>query len=426
MPDFNFLKGNSKRDERTSAADSRQQPTGQQRPVAAHLPGEHSDATSNAPERVVRPAAPIAAAAGTGAAGTRTPGSVLDKYPQRDLSHLTGDPSATASTAHAATPVAGYGAEAAGSETTAGPGQTDFPETPQGESTTVAEGTVSNSSGKGPLITILGIVLLLVLIAFIWHVNPWPPLKDSISGFFSAKKETPASAVKQSADQADANDAVPAMRSWDYFIQVSSWRELGKADLDAERFRAQSFPVIVESEFLAGKGGTWYRVRIGPFESSADAREQLAASSGILPNGAYVDSVRLAEDMPLIAPAKTEAPANTEARRQGETGTVRGGAAQDIDPARLPGKDFAVVDEPMSGYAVKVSSLQNVDIARAEARKLLQQGYPSFITRKNVGGSLWYRVLVGPFSDKRDADRYQQLLNVTYGNDAYTVNLAAD
>lgn len=416
MPDFNFLKGNSKRDERTSAAESRQQPTGQQRPVAAHLPGEHSDATSSAPERASRPAAPSAVSPHAAAPGTGATGSVLDKYPQRDLSHLTGAPSA----APAAAIEDGFDTEETGSAPSAVPGQSGSAETPQGESTTVAEGTVSNSSGKGPLVAILGIVLLLVLVAFIWHVNPWPQLKDSISGFFSSKKETPISAVKQPAGQADAEEAVPAMRSWDYFIQVSSWRELGKADLDAERFRAQSFPVIVESEFLAGKGGTWYRVRIGPFESSADAREQLAASSGILPNGAYVDSVRLAEEVPVIAPAKTRAQPREQAR------SVRGGAAQDVDPARLPGRDFSVVDEPMSGYAVKVSSLQNVDIARAEARKLLQQGYPSFITRKNIGGALWYRVLVGPFSDKRDADRYQQLLNVTYGNDAYTVNLAAD
>ena len=287
-----------------------------------------------------------------------------------------------------------------------------------------------NSSGKGPLTAILAIVLLLVVVAFIWHVNPWPPLKDRIAGWFT-NPTPPAAAVDAPVSQG-MPESTP-MRSWDYFIQVSSWKELTKADLDAERFRAQGFATIVESEYLPTRGGTWYRVRLGPFESATEARAQLAAGSGVLPKGAYVDSVRLAEDQPVESPDARAAAApardRDDVRADGPRERTDGQSTDSRDVtrgARIPGRNFEVIDEPMSGWAVKVSSLKSVALARDEARMLLQQGYPSFITRKNVAGNTWYRVLVGPFTDRADADRYQQLLNVTHGNDAYTVNLAAE
>jgi len=156
----------------------------------------------------------------------------------------------------------------------------------------------------------------------------------------------------------------------------------------------------------------------------------LASGAGVLPKGAYVDSVRLAEDQPIAAPQQDPGSAPAEERGVRSSPAPAGGAqrtpGQRMAGQRLPGRDFSVVDEPMSGWAVKVSSLKAEELARGEARRLLEQGYPSFITRKSIGGTTWYRVLVGPFSDKRDADRYQQLLNVTYGNDAYTIDLSAE
>jgi len=81
---------------------------------------------------------------------------------------------------------------------------------------------------------------------------------------------------------------------------------------------------------------------------------------------------------------------------------------------------------PLNGYAVKVSSFKNVEVARGEARRLLDQGFPSFLTKKRIGSTIWYRVLVGPFDDRSDADKYMRLINVAFGNEAYTINLALD
>lgn len=420
MPSFNFAKGKPETDEQRPAADTRHETTGRQRPVDPHSPGQNSDAMNASPTR----------SPGTANAADHSGGSILDKYPPRDLSHLTGTPVASSMPAAAQddggagrSPIPDGNAVAQDADA-ATARRSDDP------SPTVAEKPMRNSSGKGPLAAILAIVLFLVIVAFIWHVNPWPPLKDGITGLFR-KSPAPGTEVPPP-PAAVSQDDIP-MRSWDYFIQVSSWRELTKADLDAERFRAQGFPTIVESEYLSAKGGTWYRVRLGPFESAADARAQLAANAGALPTGAYVDSVRLAEDQPVRDGSATADPtsatgAPTSARnttaREPARARLASDASADGGGTRIPGRNFEVIDEPMSGWAVKVSSLKSVALARDEARLLLQQGYPSFITRKNLGGTAWYRVLVGPFTDRADADRYQQLLNVTHGNDAYTVNLA--
>jgi cell division protein FtsN len=426
VPDFNFAKGNRKRDEETSTPAGWRQTTGQQRPVSAHPQGSASDAFSTAPERSPRHTADAAgstdAHAGAGsdrpagsAAGRSAPqsprGSVLYKYPEHDLSRLT-------ASAAAAPPVSAAPSPSAPTKPTDAPDDALL-------STRIAGGSMKSSPGKGPLFAILAIVVLLILVAFLWHINPWPSLKESIAGFFGGK-ETESSVITAEKPEAPA-DVVEAseLRSWDFFLQVSSWKELGRADLDAERYRTQGFDVIVESEFIPTKGGTWYRVRLGPYESSQAARDILASNAAILPKGAYVDSIRLAEDQPVAAPPRDSGPES--ARERGtQSRTSPSDGARTGYTTRLPGKDFSVVDEPMSGWAVKVSSLKTEDLARGEARRLLAQGYPSFITRKSIAGTIWYRVLVGPFSGKRDAERYQQLLNVTYGNDAYTIDLSAE
>ncbi|PLX24114.1 MAG: hypothetical protein C0600_13600 [Ignavibacteria bacterium] len=345
-------------------------------------------------------------------AASRRTGSVLDKYPERDLSHLTGStpppptqddiPPSPPETMQSASPGAITEPESPGTGNTAVNTSSDEAASETGQK---AQAT----SSKWPLFALLGVVLFLLLIAFIWHVNPWPPLKDSISALFTSSDPVEAVIPATEIDAEAEMVPEPAVRSWDYFIQVSSWPDLAKADLDAERFRAQGFDVIVESEFIPSKGGTYYRVRLGPYENAAEAEGHLAQHATALPAGAFVDSTRLAEDE-IIEEVVIDEPAlpmTTRPRRNALT------AAADI------------VTEPMNGWAVKVSSFKSDDIARNEARKLLEQGYPSFITRKRIGAATWYRVLVGPFSQKDDANRYMQLLNVTYGNEAYTVDLAS-
>jgi cell division septation protein DedD len=336
--------------------------------------------------------------------------SVLDKYPERDLSHLSGE----APPPHTQEEYSAMAAERVNDGPPDDAADAAVQDEAAATSTDPAGGTPKNtasSSSKWPLLALLGVVLFLIAIAFIWHVNPWPSLKDALTGLFSSKEriELVATDTGPTSTGDIQQEGNAAMRSWDYFLQVSSWKDLSKADLDAERFRAQDFDVIVESEFIPKKGGTYYRVRLGPYATAQEAQDILTTHAALLPSGAFLDSTRLVADEAI----KAVPPPSGKPRRVNNASR---------EPARL-GSD--ILSQPMNGWAVKVSSLKNEDIARNEARKLLEQGYPSFITRKHIASTVWYRVLVGPFSDKHDADRYMQLLNVTYGNEAYTVDLAS-
>jgi cell division septation protein DedD len=390
VPDFNFAKGSSPREAGKRAGTPRQ-------------PAPSAAQNDNA--QPPRPSKPAAAA---------DRHSVLDKYPERDLSHLTGD-APPPPEIEDAPPVSSY-EDAAPNAAQADPADGDGTNTEMSNSEEgKAVKKASGGSSNWPLIAIMSVVLLLVAIAFLWHVNPFPSVRESLSGLFSSGEQVTAPPPGSIDEKSDEEELVPQTRSWDYFLQVSSWEELAKADLDAERFRAQGLGVMVESEFIPRKRATFYRVRLGPYASTDEAAEIKSTYAAVIPADAFLDSTRLTD---AEASSAEERPVAPPASRKTVKGTSR---ATDQLPQR---GEFDVVNEPLSGYAVKVSSLKSIEMARGEARKLLSQGYPAFITVKPIGAARWYRVLVGPFSDKRDADRYMELLNVTYGNEAYTVNLS--
>jgi cell division septation protein DedD len=407
VPEFNFAKGSTRKPKESRAEDastsalphSADVPRAEQ-PAAADndLPYELHEPPRR--DAAARPAAPPAHTAGK-AAPAPMQGSVLDKYPARDFSHLDATPTTAPSTA-----------QEQGSAMEAGEADDDNAAI---ESATPREKVAAPT--RWPIYVIASIVLLLVLVAMIWHLDPWPPLKHSIATFFShpsASEQAQDIPTTETAETVRDDDV--GLRSWDYYLQVSSWKDLGKADQEAERFRAKGLDVAVESEPIPTRGGTFYRVRLGPYANAEEAYTAAAAHPGLVPPDAFIDSVRLTE--PVVDAALPPA------QPRGATRGATGGTQRD-DMLNTWRKDFAIVDEPLSGYAVQVSSLKNIDVARIEARKMVENGYPAFITRANVGATTWYRVLVGPFRTKADADKYMRLINVTFGNEAYTIDLAA-
>jgi cell division septation protein DedD len=411
VPEFNFAKGNTRTPKDLDSTETpRISETGRPRPVSAHQADELPFELHEPPRResAASPPAGTAATHSAPAVGEQS-GSVLDKYPKRDFSHLT-DPAAIQNSP-AAVPTGVPDPADSASPTS---------ETSQEEITMPGTADQSRrSTSRTPLIVIGSVVIFLVLLAFIWHLNPYPPLKDAISGFFSRKavETTAIPSTTPARDDDDGNNDA-TLRSWDYYLQVSSWKELVKADQEAERFRSQGLDVAVESEPIPTRGGTYYRVRLGPYESAEAAYAAAAGSPGIVPADAFLDSVRLSEDVPVANPK----PAQSRPMKQRASASREDQSGND-DLTRWR-KDFGVVDEPLSGYAVQVSSLRSVDVARVEARKMVEQGYPAFITRAKVGTSSWYRVLVGPFNSRSDADKYARLINVTFGNEAYTIDLS--
>ena len=383
MPDFNFAKGSRKKNADTTEPAKRPAPP---------LSGSEADPSHSKARSSSGPAAG---------------GSVLDKYPKQDFSRLTNQPGAGSSDRFEADE------SLLAEEPPAEPTDTDEASDTISDSSTTGNTVArkpASRSGMGTMIAMISIVLFLLAVAFIWFMNPYPPLKQAIEKVF-ASGAVPDTVTAPPA--ADSSVAVPAeevlLQSWDYFIQVSSWRALPKAEQDASRFRGKGMDVTIESEFLQSRRATYYRVRIGPFSTRDDAASYRAANPGLVPQEAFIDSVRTEDDQKELVVKKSSGPVP----RRDENGEQES-----------PQYDIRIMNEPLQGFAVKVSSFKSVGVARTEAQHLLAQGFPAFLTTTDIGGETWYRVMVGPFSDKRDADKYTRLINVTYGNDAYTVDLA--
>lgn len=52
-----------------------------------------------------------------------------------------------------------------------------------------------------------------------------------------------------------------------YCYQVSSWRIKDRAEREVERLKAKGLNAFITEAYLQNKGGTWYRVRIGYFDT---------------------------------------------------------------------------------------------------------------------------------------------------------------
>lgn len=62
-------------------------------------------------------------------------------------------------------------------------------------------------------------------------------------------------------------------------VQVSSWRNRGKAEDEVKRLRNQGFNAFLVEANLPQKGGIWYRVRIGNFKSNEEAEQFLSKNN---------------------------------------------------------------------------------------------------------------------------------------------------
>lgn len=274
---------------------------------------------------------------------------------------------------------------------------------------------------RGPLVAIGAVVLVLAGVSFIWFVNPYPPLRDALARFLHAKDETPAvqktrlapGTVDTTAQRAAAKSAhvadttqldrnQEANRDWDYYIQVSSWRQLATAQRQANALRARQIAVAVEGEFSRQQRRTVFRVRIGPFASPQHARRLYDSLKALLPEGTFIDSVRSAGQ----APPPVTGP-------------------QIIQPSTAPRHDVApaapVRPVPGRGFGVKVSSFRSEATAQTESHRLVRQGYPAFIVRTVLADGTWYRVIVGPVRTREEADRYARAIRSSNGNEALVI-----
>ncbi len=64
-----------------------------------------------------------------------------------------------------------------------------------------------------------------------------------------------------------------------YNFQASSWRNKATAEQEVQRLRSLGFHAYLVEVYLPQKGGTWYRVRIGPFNSEKKTRQFMSENN---------------------------------------------------------------------------------------------------------------------------------------------------
>ena len=94
-------------------------------------------------------------------------------------------------------------------------------------------------------------------------------------GFASAPAVTPPSGSKPAKPSKPAPAvSMPPSGTGSYTVQVSSWMSRGKADEEAGKLSGAGMSAFVEEG--AVDGTTWYRVRVGRYDSQSAAKEAAA------------------------------------------------------------------------------------------------------------------------------------------------------
>lgn len=130
-----------------------------------------------------------------------------------------------------------------------------------------------------------------------------------------------------------------------------------------------------------------YAERLG---SSEPAAEQLRKPGAAPPASAAGAAAALKPETPAPAkpaPAKTTPPATTPT------------------PAPVAAAPAPTASEPAgSGFAIQVAALKEASEADAIVKRLASKGYPAYVVSPAKGAPVMYRVRVGKYKDRREAD----------------------
>ncbi len=64
----------------------------------------------------------------------------------------------------------------------------------------------------------------------------------------------------------------------------------------------------------------------------------------------------------------------------------------------------------VDGYTIQVAAFNSHEMAKNYSRKFIKRGYPASISQATVKGKLWYRVRVGSFDTRAEANREKSKL----------------
>jgi len=73
-----------------------------------------------------------------------------------------------------------------------------------------------------------------------------------------------------------------------FTVQVSSWRRRSDAEKQVALLGKHGYDVYIEEAVIAWKGGKWYRVRVGHYETEKEALKDASAIKNLLGQDAVV------------------------------------------------------------------------------------------------------------------------------------------
>ena len=281
-------------------------------------------------------------------------------------------------------------------------------------------------SRRGPVIAFAIIAALLVALSFLWFFEPFPVLKQKLERLVGTRptpvqprvaessRKAPVNNTAAAGERAGASPAGASMDStipqgdWDYFVQVASSPRNPDAQVIANTLKRRGIAARTEPEFVQRQRRTFYRVKAGPYLTSAQA-ETMRDSLRRTWRDAFVDSARYEaylhehQSPPVLQPEQ-------------------GGALQ---KRKSPGAAQAV-PPTARGFGIRVSAFQQKQTAQSEMRALLARGYPAFLTSKSTPSGVWYRVYVGPFPTRPEADTYAGSIRSKVNSSAYVVDFSSE
>lgn len=154
-----------------------------------------------------------------------------------------------------------------------------------------------------------------------------------------------------------------------YAVQVASFRSSDNATRLAGQLQARGYGVLADT--VSSEVGTLHRVRVGPFESEAEADSAISA---------------LKEQVKDVTPRVV-----------------------DLEPGRS--SQVTQPSDPLVRWVVQVGSFSSATNADNLVAKLRLEGQSAYKESVSGSGGTIYRVRVGPFIERDEAIRVDGLIN---------------
>ena len=141
-----------------------------------------------------------------------------------------------------------------------------------------------------------------------------------------------------------------------------------------------------------------------PGTPSATANEPLSypqrLGSGVQPRESLSSAPPRTEATPAPSPAPAAAARSTPANPPTPTAAV----TPPPTPASAPAAALAASEPKGAGYAIQLAALGKRDEADAIARRLTGKGYAAYVMAPEAGAPAMFRVRVGKFKERREAE----------------------